>query len=129
MKSQDALLAAWSETLARKGDAAAIFDTRGEVLRTFAQIENRSREFQESLGEFSAGDVVAIQIGNHEDWPSWLIALLRRELVTLPLEPGMAREERDNVLKICNAVAVVAAAAPGGRNIEDSADDDIGSYN
>ena len=28
MKSDDALLAAWEETLARKGDAPAIFDTR-----------------------------------------------------------------------------------------------------
>ena len=118
MKSENALLRAWSETLARKGDAPAIFDTRGDVLRTFAQVENRSREFQESLGQFRAGDVVAIQIGNHEDWPSWLIALLRRELVTLPLEPGMGREERDNVLKICNAVAVIAAPkAFGAENL------------
>ena len=118
MKSEDALLRAWSETLARKADLPAIFDTPGEVLRTFAQVENRSREFQDSLGKFAAGDVVAIQIGNHEDWPSWLIALLRHEIVTLPLEPGMAKEERDNILKICNAVAVVSAAAPGGGNIE-----------
>ena len=69
MKSDDALLAAWRETLARKGDAPAIFDTRGDVLRTFEQIENRSRELERSLGGFASGDVLAIQIGNHEDWP------------------------------------------------------------
>jgi long-chain acyl-CoA synthetase len=118
MKSEDALLAAWTETLARKGDAAAIFDTRGDVLRTFAQIENRSRELEHSLGKFKPGDVVAIQIGSHEDWPAWLIASLRRGLVTLPLEAGMGEQERANALNICNAVAVVAAAVTGGRNIE-----------
>ncbi len=117
MKSKDALLTAWSETLAGKGDAPAIFDARGAVLRTFSQIEDRSRELGESLGKSGAGDVVAVQIGNHEDWPSWLIASLRRELVTLPLEPGMGEQERANALRICNA-AVVAAAVAGGRNIE-----------
>jgi long-chain acyl-CoA synthetase len=118
MKSEDALLTAWRETLARKGNAPAIFDTRGDVLRTFAQIEKRSRELERSLGDFAGGDVLAIQIGNHEDWPSWLIASLRRGLVTLPLEPGMGEQERANALKVCNAVAVVAAAVTGGRNIE-----------
>jgi long-chain acyl-CoA synthetase len=117
MKSEDVLLGAWRRTLARKGDAPAIFDTRGEVLRTFAQIEERSREVEESLGKFSAGDVVAIQIGNHEDWLSWLIALLRRELVALPLEPGMGEQERASVLKICNVAGVVAAAVTGGRDV------------
>jgi long-chain acyl-CoA synthetase len=110
MKSQDALLTAWEATLARKGDGPAIFDTRGGVLRTFREIEVRSGELDRSLGDFGAGDVVAIQIGNHEDWPSWLITLLRRGIVTLPLEPGMGEQERTSALKICNAAAVVAAA-------------------
>ena len=81
MKYEDALLKAWGKTLARKSDAPAIFDTRGEELRTFAQIEQRSREIEEALGEFNAGSVVAIQIGNHPDWAAWLIACLRRGLV------------------------------------------------
>src|SRR4051812_2246512 len=109
MKSEVALLRAWRETLARKGDAPAIFDTRGEVLRTFAQIEERSREIEESLGSFRAGSVVAIQIGNHEDWPAWLIRILRRGLVALPLELGMAEDEKTNALRTCNVAAVVAA--------------------
>ena len=114
MKSEDALLKAWSETLARKGDAPAIFDTRAEVLRTFGEIEQRSRTIEESLGEFETGDVVAVQLGNHPDWPAFLIAFLRRALVTLPLEPGMAEHERANALAICNAAAIVA----GGKNME-----------
>ena len=119
MKSEDALLAAWGETIARKGAAPAIFDTRGAVLRTFEQIENRSRELEHSLGGFAAGDVLAVQIGNHEDWPSWLIAFLRRKLVALPLEPGMGEQERTNALKICSTAAVVAAPkAFGAENIE-----------
>ena len=99
MKSEDVLLSAWSETRARKGGAPAIFNTRGEVSRTFEQIENRSRELEDSLSRrFKAGDVVAIQIGNHEDWPSWQIGCLRRELVTLPLEPGMGEQKREKSL-------------------------------
>ena len=69
MKSENALIKAWSVTLARKPEAPAIFDSRGQVLRAFSQIEHRSRELEHSLGKFNAGDVVAIQIGNHEDWP------------------------------------------------------------
>src|SRR2546426_7365912 len=110
MKSPDALVAAWGETLKRKGNGPAIFNTRGEMLRTFQQIEERVSELDPSLGEFRAGNVVAIQIGNHVDWPSWLIACLRRGLVVVPLEPGMGTRERTNALKICDVRGVVAAA-------------------
>ena len=93
MKSEDALLVAWRETLARKGDAPAIFDTRGDVLRTFEQIENRSRELEDSLGKFQRR-----RCCRDSNWKSRGLAgvadrLLRRELVTLPLEPGMGEQE------------------------------------
>ena len=50
MKSRDALIAAWEETLARKGDAAAIFDTRGAVSLTFREIEEQARMFEQKFG-------------------------------------------------------------------------------
>ena len=56
MKSDDALLAAWEETLAQKRDVAAIFDTRGEVLRIFGDIESRARNLEEKI-DLAAGQV------------------------------------------------------------------------
>src|SRR5437660_9201736 len=70
MKSNDPLLRAWEKTLARKKDAAAIFDTRGEVLRTFHDIENEARAIESKMRPVKPGNITAIDIGNHQDWPS-----------------------------------------------------------
>lgn len=102
MKSDDALLAAWEETLSRKGDAPAVFDTRGEVLRTFREVESRARELEAEIGS-SEGDVYPIDIGNHPDWPSHLLASLRRRLVALPLEGSVTPQQRAAALAVCNA--------------------------
>ena len=110
--SFDSLLVAWEATLARAGDAPAIHDPSGDVLRSFAVIEQEARGFEhELLGEFYEGDVVAIQIGNHPAWPALLLACLRRRLVALPLERTIAPRERDVALEICHAAAVVEAEA------------------
>ena len=112
MKSRDPLLDAWQETLARKGNAPAIFDTNGATLRSFRQVEEQARAYEPNLGAFASADVIAIQSGNHEDWPSILLACWRREMVVLPLERSISEQERDAALKICGAAAVVAAV-PG----------------
>jgi long-chain acyl-CoA synthetase len=98
MKSDDALLAAWEKTLARKGDAPAIFDTRGKVQRTFRDVENRARELEDGV----TGPVYPIDIGNQPDWPSHLLASLRREVVALPLESSITPQQRESALGICN---------------------------
>jgi long-chain acyl-CoA synthetase len=118
MTQDDVLLVAWDETHARMKDSPAILNSRGEVARTFRQIEEQAQSFARKIDIFTAGSVVAVQIGNHEDWPSILIACLRRRLVVLPLEQSIAQPQRDDVLKICNAAGVVAAAVSGGRDIE-----------
>jgi long-chain acyl-CoA synthetase len=102
MKSDDALLAAWDETLARKDDAPAIFDTRGEVLRTFTEIETRARILETEI-EPAAGQVYPIDLGNHPDWPSSLLACLRRRLVALPLEDSITPPQREAALRIGSA--------------------------
>jgi long-chain acyl-CoA synthetase len=118
MKSEDALLTAWGKTLARKGDLPAVFDTGGEVLRTFSQIEKRSQEIIPLLGGRGPGEVVAVQLGNHEDWPAWLIAIVRSELVALPLEPQMGEQERANAFRISNAALVAVPKAIGAKHLE-----------
>jgi acyl-CoA synthetase (AMP-forming)/AMP-acid ligase II len=99
MKSDDALLAAWEETLAQRRDAPAIFDTRGEVLRTFGDIESRARELEDSIEE---DRVYPIDQGNQPDWPSHLLAALRRKVVALPLESTITAPQREAALRICN---------------------------
>jgi len=114
MKSSDPLLQDWEKTLARMRDAPAIFATSGEVLRTFGDVEQRARELLRSIDVFHEGSVLAVQIGNHEDWPSVLIACLRRHLVVLPLEQSISEQQRDDALEICKVKAVVSAVPDGG---------------
>jgi long-chain acyl-CoA synthetase len=99
MKSDDPLLAAWEETLARKGNAPAIFDTRGEILRTFSDLDQRARDLESAI----AGPVHPIDFGNQPDWPSHLLAALRRGVVALPLESSITSQQRDNALHICGS--------------------------
>jgi acyl-CoA synthetase (AMP-forming)/AMP-acid ligase II len=120
MKSNDALLAAWETTRARAKDAPAIFDTRGEITRTFHQIEADARDFEAKIGIFAAGCVVAIQIGNHEDWPAILVACLRKRLVVLPLEQTISEQARDAGLSTCQCAGLITAenTAPLVRKID-----------
>ena len=117
MKAKDGLLERWETILARKGDAPAIFNTRGQINRTFRAIDEYARKFESKIDRFAAGSVIAVQIGNHEDWPSILIACLRRGMIVLPLEQSISDHQRDAALKICNASGVVAAAVTGGRDL------------
>ena len=113
MKSTDPLLNAWRQTLRRAKDGPAIVNTCGDVLRKFAGVEERARDFESNLEMFSPGSVIAIQIGNHEDWPSILIACLRKDLVVLPLEQSISDQQRDAALGLCRAAAVVSAVPSG----------------
>ena len=115
MKSTDALIAAWRQTVGRAKDAPAIFNTRGQVVRKFSEIEERARDFETKIEMFNAESVIAIQIGNHDDWPSILIACLRKRLAVLPLEQSISDQQRAAALRICRASAVVKAALSGGR--------------
>jgi long-chain acyl-CoA synthetase len=113
LASDDPLLNAWAKTLTRNGDAPAIFDTSGQVSRTFAQIEFDAQNFSRKIDMFDSGSVLAIQIGNHPDWPALLLACLRKRVVVMPLEQSISPNERDAALDICSASSVVAAV-PGG---------------
>jgi len=100
MKLTDALLHAWRDTLRRARNASAIFNADGKVLRTFGEIEECACEFEDDFEVFPPGRVIAIQIGNHEDWPPLLIACLRRQLVVLPLEESISAQQRDAALRL-----------------------------
>ena len=110
MKATDALLKRWEAILARKGDAPAIFNTRGQINRTFRAIDEYARKFESKIDRFAAGSVIAVQIGNHEDWPSILIACLRRGMIVLPLEQSISDQQRDAAAKICRASGIIERA-------------------
>ncbi len=114
MKSSDPLLSAWQRTVGRAKDSPAILNTRGEVVRKFSEIDECARDFETNIETFKAGSVIAIQIGNHEDWASIFIACLRRRLVILPLEQSIGTQQRDAALKICGALIQlkITGAAP-----------------
>src|SRR2546423_8616343 len=113
MKLSDPLLDAWQETLRRTGEQAAILDKCGELRRTFSDIERRACEFESELTTFSPGSVIAVQAGNHQDWPSIFISCLRKRLIVLPLERSINQRQRDTALAVCRANAVVTAVSDG----------------
>ncbi len=107
MKPQDPLLAAWEETLARKCDKAAVFNTRGEVVRTFLQIEERARVVEAKMPKVKPHNVNAIQIGNHEDWPSLFLACLRTQRVVLPIDESVGKGRADAAVSIAAKSGIV----------------------
>ena len=109
MKHGDPLLLAWQTTISRKGDDAAIFDATGRIARSFRDIEGHARAFEAKMDKLLPGAVVAVQIGNHEDWPAVFIACLRKQLVVLPLDQSIGEQQRDAALEICRASALVSA--------------------
>jgi acyl-CoA synthetase (AMP-forming)/AMP-acid ligase II len=111
MKHGDSLLLAWQTTISRKGDDAAVFDATGRIARSFRDIEGHARAFEAKMDKFPSGAVVAVQIGNHEDWPAVFIACLRKQLVVLPLDKSIGEQQRDAALEICRASALVSVVS------------------
>jgi long-chain acyl-CoA synthetase len=113
MKHGDPLLLAWQTTMSRRGDDAAVFDATGRVARSFRDIEGHARAFEAKIDMLLPGAVVAVQIGNHEDWPAVFIACLRKELVVLPLDESIGKQQRDAALDICRPSAVMSTVPSG----------------
>ena len=111
MKHADPLLFAWQTTISRKGDDAAVFDATGRIARSFRDIEGLAEAFEAKMDKLPPGAVVAVQVGNHEDWPAVFIACLRKQLVVLPLDQSIGEQQRDAALEICRANALVSAVS------------------
>jgi len=122
MKAHDPLLAAWQSTVSRKGGDAAVFDSTGKTARSFRDVEEGAGAFCTKIDAFPAGAVVAVQIGNHKDWPSVFIACVRKQLVVLPLDQSISERQRDAALEICNATAVVSGATLEGEEVTGETD-------
>ncbi len=120
MKTEDPLLVAWAETLRRRRDVPAIFDTQRHVLCRFGEIEVLSRHYENGpLKDLRAGEILAIQIGNHAHWPALLLACLRREIVVLPLEQTVSDQERASALETCRASGLITVVEAGVQRLVD----------
>lgn len=108
----DPILEAWEATRTKNRDRVAILAPERNV--TFSEIEDLAALFARQLEAIGPGQVFAIQIGNHPDWPSLFLACVRKQLVVLPLEQTISDEQRKSAFQICN----VAAALAGGRNVQ-----------
>ena len=111
MKHGDPLLLAWEKTISRKGDGPAVFDATGRIARSFRDIERQARAFEAKMDKLLPGAVVAVQIGNHIDWPAVFIACLRKRLVVLPLDQSIGEQQRDAALEICKGSVLLPAGA------------------
>src|SRR5437588_3448520 len=100
MKPKDALLERWEAILAQKGDAPAIFNTAGEVLRTFRGIEEYARQIEAKMPTSKPDNVNAIRIGNHQDWSSLFLACLRAKRVVLPIDESVTSQQADAAVSI-----------------------------
>ena len=108
MKSEDPLLTAWDKTLARKGELPAILNTAGQVLRTFRGIEENARAVETMIAHALEAkghspkryNVSAIQIGNHQDWPSSFLVCLRKRNVFLPIDESVPKEQSDAAFSV-----------------------------
>jgi hypothetical protein len=105
--TDNALLAAWKVTLARRGAAPAVLSPAGAVLRTFLDIEREAQTLEALFTGQPAHSVVAVQIGNNERWPAVVLALMRRNLVVLPLGRHMENAELDLALETSQAAMLV----------------------
>ena len=107
------LLAAWAVTLSQWKNRPAILDARGEMVRTFSDIEAESRGIERRLEGIAVRAVVAIRMGNRACWPGLLLALFRRGLIPLPLGQHVEGGELAAVLEACGVSVLVEADGEG----------------
>ncbi|HSI15186.1 MAG TPA: class I adenylate-forming enzyme family protein [Chthoniobacter sp.] len=105
---ENPILAAWQNTLGRFGQQPAIFAPTGGVLRTFMEIGLESLKVGRLFDRLPPHSVVAVQIGNSEQWPELLLALWRHQLIPLPLGE-LGPTELAYTLGTCRAAALVTS--------------------
>jgi len=127
MKVHDPLLQAWEQTLDRRRDHWALLDEGGSQIRTFQQVEDRAVSLADALREFDPGAVIGVQIGNHADWPSIILAALRQRLVLVPVDQSVSVQDRAAALEICRGSGLVATATVNGQS-GNGADLNISSF-
>jgi len=122
----NAILDRWSltlerlERLERRGPAAAVLGSGGEVERTFADIEREAEGWIEKLGCLPTGTVVGMQAGNSPAWPALVLAAMRLGLIPLPLGLHLSHGERELALAACGAGGLVSEGSVEWRDYKEA---------
>src|ERR1043166_534344 len=100
MKPKDVLLDRWAQILAKKGDSPAILDVKGDVVRSFREIEQRASAIEAKMPSTAPHNVNGIQIGSHPDWPSQFLACLRTRRVVLPIDESVTAQHAGAAMSV-----------------------------
>ncbi len=98
------ILDRWSQIVSRKGGAAAVLGSDGELLRTFAQVEEEAGKVADYFSNLPAGRIVSCQIGNSPTFLAFLLAAWRAGCGVMPLDRDLAPARRDRLEELCGAV-------------------------
>ena len=109
--TDNALLAAWQKTLARKGGLPAILSTRGGALRSFEEVEGEAAQLGNVFEGLPPRSIAGVQVGNSERWPAILLALWRRKVIPMPLGCQMQPTEAELALSTCGAAGIIKLEA------------------
>jgi long-chain acyl-CoA synthetase len=97
----------WQIVLAKRGSQPAIFSQKGQVTRTFADIEAERQTWRQKLEPFANGSVLLVQLSNQPIWPAIFLACLDLKIIMAPLEPEVAPAALEKILQVIKAQAVI----------------------
>lgn len=94
IKSTQAICDAWQLLLlSPQHNDPAVLDGKGQVLRTFADLEQQSLDFALLMNRVKPGEILVFVSPNHPDWVAVFLASLKTQAVLLPLEPGSSVDQ------------------------------------
>ncbi len=103
-KLKNGILERWAAVVARKGEEKAVLMPRGEIARTFSDIEAEAGEIAARLVNLLPGEVVSLQAPNVPQWPAMLLGVWKAGGCALLLDHTLGRESRDEAERSCGAV-------------------------
>lgn len=101
--------------LAERAGDTAILSPGGEVLRSFARIDEAAKRWSGALGGGSG--VVAVQLGNSPEWPEVLLGAWMAGRTVVAFDLDLAGERRARVEEVCGVGCRVECGPEGATAI------------
>lgn len=97
------VLVRWDQVASTKWAEPAVLSAEGEVVRTFAAIEEEARRWTDTFSGFPGHQGVSLQIGNCAEWPAILLAVWRSGRALFPMECDIPCGRREETEELCGA--------------------------
>ncbi len=94
------ILTRWEQIASAKKREPAVLAPEGNVLRTFAALEEEACRWADQIIDHP-GRAVCLQTGNCAAWPALLLAVWRTDRALVPMESEMPSLSRDRIEKLC----------------------------